>query len=530
MKTQAPSLTSRLVGLVPYVLLATVAAMLVASHTPVGAALSMDSLFYLSAAENILRGNGIVHETYALTGPVYEATTLWPPLYPVVVAGITWLADMTGLSVVAGIALFNFLALLLTLFLVLRIVSRTTSITAGAIVAVAVALSPSIQIAHTYAWSEVVFIPLCLAAYLFLLDYLSENGRRPTMSLALAVALLGLATYARYVGVVFFATMGLVLLIYGRGQLVQRFRTAAVTAAAYAVILTPMFVRNLLVSGALTGGDRGVPPWSLLADLETLSWYLYLEFLNVPVLWALVIALLAFGSVAWLLFRAGNAAERRLSPGELPSVALPFLFAGCYLAFLLVSRSMQTIDLDSRMLSVAIPFMLIGLVNAWQWLSTRGGPLPASLPFLLPLLAFSANAVYTHANIVGGWRDLGEPGPVLGLSYRSITGRQTLPLRSIKEHFVLAPGDLVLTDIERAIIVGTIFDESDVRRLPGEPSVDNLALLEEMFARNGLAILGSDRWSRALSEYLEGRAEFFTIANQSGVTEFVVMILPVKAR
>jgi len=529
-KTKALSPTSRLAGLVPYLVLAIAAALLVASHAPIGAALSMDSLFYLSAAENILQGNGIVNETYALTGPTYEAMTVWPPLYPIVVAGITPLAGMTDTSTVSGIALFNFLALLLTLILVLRISIRTTSITAGVFVAIALALSPSIQIAHTYAWSEVVFIPLCLAAYLFLQSYLSEDNRKPALSLAFAVVLLGLASYTRYVGVVFFATTGLILLACGRGQIIDRFRTAAVASAAYLAILAPMFVRNYLVSGSLSGGDRGVPAWSLLADLKTLSWYLYLEFLNLPILWALVIVLVSIGSVAWLLFRAGDAKEQGHASNELSSIALPLLFAGCYLAFLLVSRSIQTIDLDSRMLSVAIPFVLIGLVNAYQWLSTRTGRLLAMLPFLLPLFAFSANAVYTHSNIVAGWRDFGEPGPVLGLSYRSITGRQTLSLRKINEHVSPEPGDLVLTDIRRPIIVDYIFPESDVRRLPGEPSVENLLLLEGTLSRSGIAILGSNTWSRALMTDLEGRAEYFSIANQSGVTEYVVMILPVKTQ
>lgn len=530
MNTQAANQASKLAGLVPYLVLAIASVVLVISHTPVGAALSMDSLFYLSAAENILLGNGVAHETYSLTGPEYEATSLWPPLYPFVVAGITWLTNMTDTPVVVGIAIFNVLALFLTLVLLLRISLRTTSVTASVIAAIALALSPSIQIVHTYAWSETIFIPLSLAAFLFLQEYLSRDRTAQMRSLFVAVVLLGLATYSRYVGIVFFATTALALLVCGRGQLIDRLRTVALASAAYLAILAPLFIRNYLLSGSLSGGDRGVPAWNLIADLKTLSWYLYLEFVNVPVTWALAIALLVVGSLAWLLVRTRDSKERTHSSRRLSSTALPFLFAGCYLAFLLVSRSMQTIDLDSRMLSVAVPFVLLGLVNAYQWLSMRAGRTLAMLPFFLPLLAFLANAVYTHSNIIGGWRDLGEPGPVLGLSYRSLTGRQTLSLRKINEHFGPAPGDLVLTDIRRPIIVDYLFPGSEVRRLPGEPSADNLVLLEEPLSRTGIAILSSSTWSKALGRELEGRAEFFTIANQSGATEFVVMKLPVRAQ
>ena len=491
----------------------------------------MDSILYVSTAENILLGKGLVHETYSLTGSEYEAMSLWPPLYPFVVAGITWLTRLTDTPVVVGIAVFNVLALFLTMVLILRISSRTTSLTAGIFAAIAVALSPSIQLDYTFAWSETIFIPLCLAAYLFLLNYLSENRVRPAHSLFIAVVLLGLATYARYVGVVFFATTAAALLVCVRGQLVDRLRIAALASAVYLAILAPLFIRNYVLSGSLSGGDRGIPAWSLVADLKTLIWSLYLEFLNLPLSWSLVIALLTVGLIAWLVVRGRGSKEKTHSPQLALNTVLPLLFAGCYLAFLLVSRSMQTIDLDFRMLSVAVPFLLLGLVNAYQWLSTRTGPVLAVLPFLLPLLAFSANAVSTHSSIINGWRDLGEPGPVLGLHYRSpLTGRQTLTLRGIKEHFAPAPGDLVLTDIRRTVIVDRLFPESKVRRLPGEPSAQNLALLEEPLSRAGIAILDGQTWAKALGRELEGRAEFFTIANQSGVPEFVVVKLPVRER
>ncbi len=525
-----PDRNVQLANLAPYLLFAVTAALLIASHTPVGTALSKDSLVYLSTAENVLQGDGLVRNTYALAGPAYEPMTLWPPLYPIIVAGITWLAGLADTPVASAIAIFNFIALLLTLGLTYRISTLTATTTAAMFVTIAVALSPSIQVAHTYAWSEVVFIPLCLAAYLCLQDYLSGEARRPALSLALAVVLLGLATCTRYVGVVFFATTGLALLLYGRGQPIDRLRTAALASAAYLAILAPMFVRNLLASGALSGGDRGVPPWSFWADLETLTWYLYLEFLNLPFSWALMMALASVGVLAWLLIRNRGTGQSAHSSRKLRGIVLPFLFAGCYIVFLLVSRSRQTIDLDSRMLSVAIPFVFIGFGGTYQWLSTRVGRFPAVLPFLLPLLAFSANAVNTHTNIVTGWREMGEPGPVLGLSYRSITGHQMLTLHEIRDYFSLAPGDLVLTDVRRPEIVDRIFHDADVRRIPGDPGTDNLALLETALKRSGIAILSNSKWSRALQRDLEGRAEFFSIANQSGVTEFVVMKLPVKTR
>lgn len=286
-----------------YLLLGITAAVLVASHTPVGAALSMDSLFYLSTASNVLDGKGIVQDTFALSGPAVRATTIWPPLYPMVLAGLMWLVRLASSSDVFGIAVFNFFALVASLFLMLRITARVTSITAAVVVAVALALSPSLQIVYAYAWSEVLFIPLCLAAYLGLQHYLDGSGSRYRFGLYAMIVLLGLATYTRYVGIAFFSAAALTLLLYGRGGPIERLRTVALASLAYLAILAPLFIRNLAVSGALSGGERGVPDTELLSDVGILGWYLHLELLNLPWLSSVALVLITGVSLVWLLRR-----------------------------------------------------------------------------------------------------------------------------------------------------------------------------------------------------------------------------------
>ena len=511
-----------------YLVLGVVAAVLVASHTPVGAALSMDSLFYLSTASNILDGNGIAHHTYALTGPAVQLTTIWPPLYATSLAGVTWLAIQAGTSDVVGIAVLNFFALVVSLLLMLRIASLAVSIAVGIVVSVALAISPSLQIVFTYAWSEVLFIPLCLAAYLCLQHYLMESVSRRQLGLYSMVLLLGLATYTRYVGLAFFAAAALTLFLYGRGSRFERLRTVAAASLAYLVILAPMLIRNFAVSGSLSGGDRGTGT-NLLSDLATLSWYLNLEFLNLPLAPFAAVILITASSIAWLAFRPSDTRERAKVSFKSSSIVAPFLFVLTYLAFLLIARGRQYIDLDSRMLSVVVPFILIGLLGVYQQLSIRTNGRVAALPFILPLFAFAINAIHTHKSILNGWRDNGEPGPVLGLTYRSITGRQMDTLRGINEYFSPAAGDLILTDISRPIIAGYLFSKSDVRQMPISPSEQSLAEMEDSLGRRGLAIISSEAWLQVLTKGLAGRAEFLTIKGQSGDSEFVVIKLPVDA-
>ena len=523
-----PDFSSSAVRATGHLVLAVVAALLIVSHTPLGAALSMDSLYYLSTAGNILDGNGITRSTYALSGPALQSTTLWPPLYPVLLAAIKWVANLVGTSDVVGIAVFNAMALIATMYLVVRIASLAASVQVGFVVAIAIAISPSIQIVFTYAWSEVLFIPLCLAAYFSLQQYLTGNESVRRRWLFAMVALLGLATYTRYVGLVFFSSAALAMLLYGRGDLVQRLRTVTAVTLAYLALLAPMLLRNLVQAGSFSGGERGSPDTSVLADIGTLTWYLYVELLNLPVLIGIAVILVALVSTTWFLSRHTESSEQEPPTRGFPDIIVPFVFAFSYMIFLLVSRGRQSIDLDSRMLSVVIPFLLIGLLGIYQQISLRQSGRLAVLPFVLPLAAFVVGAFQTHTSIMKGWRDLGEPGPILGMTYFSMTGHQMDVLRSLSEHFVPGNGDLVLTDISRPIIVEYLMPEADVRQLQGNPDDRKIAELEASLSRKGIAIIGNSDWSQALSRYLEGRTNFYNISDQAGVAQYVVIKLPVE--
>ena len=513
-----------------YLILTIVAGVLIISHTPMGAALSMDSLYYLSTAGNILDGNGITRSTYALSGPALQSTTLWPPLYPFLLAAIKWMADLAGASDVVGIAVFNAIALIATMYLLVRIASLTASAQAGFVIAIAIAISPSIQIVFMYAWSEVLFIPLCLAAYLSLQQFLAGDKSRRKRWLYAMIVLLGLATYTRYVGIAFFASATLAMFIYGHGDLKNKLRTVTVTALAYLAFLAPMLLRNLFQAGTLSGGERGSPDTNVLSDIATLFWYLYLEFLNLPVFLGAVVLVATIALAAWLFSRhIGSRKQVALTHG-LPNIIVPFLFAFSYMIFLLISRGRQTIDLDSRMLSVVIPFLVIGLLGVYQQLSLRVGSRSAVIPFLLPLTVFAIGAFQTHSSILKGWRDLGEPGRLLGMTYFSMTGRQMDPVRGVSEHFVTGKGDLVLTDIARPVIVEYLFPEADVRQMSGKPDDQKMAELEASLQRKGIAIISSPDWSEALSISLEARADFYTISDQAGLARFVVITLPVNTK
>ena len=162
-----------------------VALVLAVSHTPAGAALSMDSLYYLSTANHILSGDGISQDTYSMTGASLQPMTVWPPGYPVAVSLVIGFGNFLDISNEAAVAGFNTIALLVSTCLVYFAARRFAEPTVAGVAAFLFSLSPSIQLIHVYAWSEVLFVPLTLAGYLCLQFALnSREGRTRYLSVA----------------------------------------------------------------------------------------------------------------------------------------------------------------------------------------------------------------------------------------------------------------------------------------------------------------------------------------------------------
>ena len=219
-----------------------VALVLVVSHTPGGAALSMDSLYYLSTANHILAGNGISQNTYSMTDVSLKPMTVWPPGYPVAVSVVIGFGNFLGISNEAAIAGFNIIALLVSTCLIYFAARLYVEPALAGIAAFLFNLSPSIQLIHAYAWSEVLFLPLSVAGYLCLQFAVSSRDRRTRhLSVAGVVILFWLATTARYVGLAFFAAAMLSLAVQHRKSFANLLRFVVLPGLAYVALLIPNF-------------------------------------------------------------------------------------------------------------------------------------------------------------------------------------------------------------------------------------------------------------------------------------------------
>ncbi len=167
-----------------------------------GAAVSSDSTKYMSVAENLLAGNGLVdHRGLPLLS--------WPPLYPLILAGLSL---FSGLDVFIAGWYFNILLLGLNLFLsgmLFRRVFRGQPLYAM-LASLFVALSLSSLRIHATIGADPFYLTLTLAFLLAVDPYVRKKSYT---AFAWMVVLSMLAPMQRYVGPALGVTAGFVILI-----------------------------------------------------------------------------------------------------------------------------------------------------------------------------------------------------------------------------------------------------------------------------------------------------------------------------
>lgn len=498
-------------------LLVVTAGLLVSSHTPHGAAISSDSLVYLSVAANVADGLGLSIHRFEMDGPALAPMTTWPPLYPASLSPLAAFSGMNGTQLAETVPWLNFALLALSLLLFFRALAPTPALLRfGA--CLVLALLPSIQVVYAYAWSETLFIPLTLGSFLLLQRYLRQSSGT-SLWLVLALITVALATYVRYVGIAFAAACLLAVLLWSAAPWRRRLNHAALAGSVYSVTLSPLLFRNFKLSGAFSGAERGVPDPVFHQDLMRLLELLYLDTFNLPLAIALALALLTvtlFLGTQWARWNATEVAQPKLAVG------LPLLYALSYAAFLLASRTYQRIDLDARMISVAMPFALLALSGlawrAWRAHQYYGPPLVS-----LCAVALLWNGLSVHAAMLENLEAQRSPGRLLGTYYPSATDRQFDALRYAADHFDISEGALVLTDISRPQIVQFYFSNARVRQLPATETLSPEQLERVVGLGNALVLVVGADWVERLQGALE---TVYEIRNGDGNVALIAARLP----
>jgi hypothetical protein len=336
-----------------------------------GPGLTPDSLSYLLLARSLRAGEGFLF--------LGRPEAHFPPGYPAALAvagalagdelaGARWLAAACA-ALCGGMA-------------VLAVQRSRPGTRAPALAAAGLLIcSPALLGLRGMAWSETLFLPLLLAAWVLLARLLGERSHR---TLAAVVALLGAAALTRYAGLAFVVGASLTLgLARGRDRR-ERLREAGFLLLAASAPLAAWLVRNALRAGS--AADRQLA-WH---PLELQQLFAAFGALGELIAGETRVALLAAGLAVLAL---GWGAAQAFASAGAPGAAPPLLrvmgvSCACYVVFLTASLSLADADtpLDPRILAPVGVAGGLGLALAAGRLTRTG----QAAPVLLLALALSA--------------------------------------------------------------------------------------------------------------------------------------------
>lgn len=396
-----------------------------------------DSESYLDVARTLLAGGGLAQQVVDFWRPaVPDPLGLWPPLYPLLVAGL----GRIGFPLEGAAITVSVLAWLAFAVLFHELARRTLAAIPARVATALALLTTPLAFAAGAAWSEMTFLALATGAWLALGDALEppahRGDERRRVGLAVtAGVLIGLAALTRYVGWTL-APLALGALLAAR---VPGNAVAGFAAGAFALPGT-WLVRNLALFGGPAG--PGLPPASegfgaVLGQLAgALRWSLvpWPAHLNAALsgLMLFVLALL----VAFALVLGRRA-------------ALVSALALAWLVTLVVLRSLVSVNpVGARYVLPALPFLWLAGVTALGWVADRvrfATPLAAGVAAVALTLSAAgfvravivnpapSAAVRARSERLSELRVLVAPGPAPVLSddghaIRSATGRAAVQL------------------------------------------------------------------------------------------------------
>ncbi len=357
----------------PAVLLAVLlGAALVWISTPGGVSTSPDTWNYFAAARNLLAGEGFTRYNGA-------PFVLWPPLFPLLIAALLSLADLVGqtLHLLDALRVVNLITFAVTVTMAAVLLRRLLrSAWLAALATLAVALGYPLIYVASCAWSEPLFVLLCLGC-LAALDRARQNpGVRAVSSAALLAAL---ASLQRYTGAVLIPVGGIWLALGQGVPLRARLRRAFAFATTAALPLALWLVYNQARAGTMTG-ERGPSTRPLHANLRavydlTLTWLMPERLKPDDRLGSLIVA--GIIGVALLAFVARQRSRTLATLSAIRWLPLA-LFATGYAGFVVISASRVQFDpIDERLLAPLYPAVIglafVTLDRLLGWLAGHTG-------------------------------------------------------------------------------------------------------------------------------------------------------------
>lgn len=309
-----------------------------------------DSAYYVGAARTLLNNHAF---GVPLPGGGYKPLTVWPPMYPALLAAI----GAFGPDPLEAARWLHALLFGMNIFMVGLLTKRTVKGTGLFPLAASVLVLSSVHLLgiHWLALSEPLFIFLLLLSLYLLTRYVESSEVRWLICAAGAVA--G-AWLTRYAGASLVAT-GIIAIVYlGRSAIRKRLFHAALFTVLSSLPAALWMARNHLVAGSATSKHLAWHPVSL----SLLEEYLYqLMLMSWPV--GMIVSAVAAIALAGFCLTLALGAKREKARLGLPVLQrVPLLFIICYLGLVLVSISLLDANLAQDTWRLLLPVYVVGLV------------------------------------------------------------------------------------------------------------------------------------------------------------------------
>lgn len=208
-------------------------------HTPTLGTEIEDEQHYVQLARNIVAGNGFAWSAS-------QPTSIRPPLFPALVAGIFSVAGTGNLQAVRAVQI---LLALITVAVICEVGRRAFSAAAGRYAAAIYFLYPSFVFFNFTILTETLFT-LLLMTFVLLAVMVVQKPR--ALTALLCGLTLGLAALTRSVLWPLPLILCPLLAVLLRGSMRTRLAIPAMVLAGYAVVITPWAVRNTRLQGVVT--------------------------------------------------------------------------------------------------------------------------------------------------------------------------------------------------------------------------------------------------------------------------------------
>ncbi|MBN2676581.1 MAG: hypothetical protein JXR32_00790 [Anaerolineaceae bacterium] len=406
-----------------------------------GVGAQSDSSFYIGTAHNLVAGQG-----FGLTRPYtgFEFFTLFPPLYPLILAGI----ELSGLELVSAVRWMNALLFALTIAAAgFFILWKWRTILPACLVAILIGFSPSMLSAHAWLLSEPPYY-FCGTISLLSLVIFLDHPRWHWLVLSAAAA--ALSALDRYAGLALAGCGVFVLLFFNPVKASLRLKRAGVfgfiSLAPIAIWMWIVHLNSASIAGRelLDPADIGQRLVKLIAPLKetVIGWVPFsaeLPFVSDPHLYKpFWIAMILLGTaLAFLIIKTikrGMATNGHIIGPVNLMIALTVFMGSHLLVFLvasvLLSASPAAGDRNFAPLLFSLYFLMAGSLALLlhtakrKWLKTL-------------IIAFSGLIIITQ--IAHGIQAV-SAYPAEGLGYNTVSARQSQLYQSIRE----LPVDLLI--------------------------------------------------------------------------------------